>query len=143
MTPSKVIPFPNPETKIPAASGSVVLSNAEFDDDILIQADQTTEPIKNLADIRFRNSSSVVPHGNHSIPCPGNRVRKFNRFSAFPCIRRIDQKIFQHFKYVDTITVKHPGITRCDRHFRNLFISALQILLCLLKESAYVTPRRI
>lgn len=52
MTPSKVIPFPNPETKIPAASGSVALSNAEFDDDILIQADQTTEPIKNLADIQ-------------------------------------------------------------------------------------------
>lgn len=52
MTPSKVIPFPNPETKIPSASDSVALSNAEFDDDILIQADQTTEPIKNLADIQ-------------------------------------------------------------------------------------------
>lgn len=52
MTPSKVIPFPGQETKIPSASGSVALSNAEFDDDILIQADQTTEPIKNLADIQ-------------------------------------------------------------------------------------------
>lgn len=52
MTPSKVIPFPNPETKIPSASDSVALSNVEFDDDILIQADQTTEPIKNLADIQ-------------------------------------------------------------------------------------------
>ena len=52
MTPSKVIPCPGQETKLPSASGSVALSNAEFDDDILIQADQTTEPIKNLADIQ-------------------------------------------------------------------------------------------
>lgn len=52
MIPSKIIPFPNPETKIPSAPDSVALSNVEFDDDILVQADQTTEPIKNLADIQ-------------------------------------------------------------------------------------------
>lgn len=61
MTPSKVIPFPNPETKIPSAldlkmdacSQTERHTDIRLDDDIVIQKDQTMEPLKNLEDIQM------------------------------------------------------------------------------------------
>ena len=52
MRPNNIIVFPGLESKKVSPLKTECRSNAEFDDEILVQADQTMEPIKNLADIQ-------------------------------------------------------------------------------------------